>query len=1067
MEKTEKTILLVEDEVLLAMDESYTLQDYGYQVIMAHTGEAALEITDSQQTIDLILMDIDLGSGIDGTEAAAKILEKYSIPIIFLSFHQEKEVVAKTEGITSYGYILKSAPETVLIAGIKMAFRLHEAKMREKKKDAALKQIEWMLDPAEEETTENTPQPYGDLLALNSERLILDSVGEETLQSIVKDFLDMLETSSAVYEKNGDYAYGIFSSNWCKFMDAASYRLCQTEDLEAALSSGKWLCHESCWKDASEPAILRGEFVDTQCAGGIHLFAVPIWAGGEVIGAINVGYGEPPRDLATLQTLAEKYNVSLEELKHQAEAYESRPPFIISLAKRRLIAAAKLIGEIVERNLATKEKARIAQEWQNTFDSSNDAIWILDEEQKILRVNKRAERYFGKSSSEMLGKKCHEIVHQTTEPIPPCPFGKTVHSKQREEMELQMQDKYFQVIVDPIIDEKDNFLGAVHTVVDITESKLAEEQLKYQNGLQNILMNISTKYINLDLKDIDAAINSGLGELGEFVEADRVYIFQYNWDEEICKNTYEWCAAEITAQKDNLQQVPFTAMPGWIETHKKGEILYIKNVFDLAESDPIRQILEPQQVKSLITIPIMYDNHCYGFVGFDSVKKHHNYSDKEIKLLKLFAQIIVNIKLRQNTENKLKISENRYRTIFDSTGTVTLLVNDNTYIEMANEEAENVTGFTAEELIGSRWTDHVAPAGLKMMQHYHDQRRIDPQKIPQKYEVDLLHKSGEIRRTLLTIGMIPNSKLSIVTLIDITGRYQATEKVKESAAKMRSIFRAAPIGIGLVLDRNLLEVNDYLSNLLGYNKEELIGKSARILYPTLEDYEYVGREKYRQITENGTGTVETRFQTKKGKILDILLSSTPIASNDLSKGVTFTALDISRQHQDHAALKHSHDLMKYIIEHTRSAVAVHDREMNYIYVSQQYLKEYQVKSEDIIGKNHYEIFPDLPQKWRDVHQRALAGEVVSAEDDPYEREDGSVDWTSWECRPWYENDGAIGGVIVYTEVITKQKAAQAEIKLLAHSLKNINEAVSITDLEDKIIFVNEAFLKTYGYEKDE
>ena len=105
--------------------------------------------------------------------------------------------------------------------------------------------------------------------------------------------------------------------------------------------------------------------------------------------------------------------------------------------------------------------------------------------------------------------------------------------------------------------------------------------------------------------------------------------------------------------------------------------------------------------------------------------------------------------------------------------------------------------------------------------------------------------------------------------------------------------------------------------------------------------------------------------------------------------------------------------MKYIIEHNRSAVAVHDMDMNYIYVSQRYLKDYNVKEKDVIGKNHYDVFPDLPQKWRDVHQKVLAGEIFSEEDDAYEREDGSVDWTRWECRPWYEEEGTIGGLIVY------------------------------------------------------
>jgi|GEM_PF-6299004 len=85
--------------------------------------------------------------------------------------------------------------------------------------------------------------------------------------------------------------------------------------------------------------------------------------------------------------------------------------------------------------------------------------------------------------------------------------------------------------------------------------------------------------------------------------------------------------------------------------------------------------------------------------------------------------------------------------------------------------------------------------------------------------------------------------------------------------------------------------------------------------------------------------------------------------------------------------------MRYIIEHANSAVAVHDKDLNYIYLSQRYLDQYNVKEKDIIGKHHYEVFPDLPQKWRDVHQKALRGEVSKAERDPYYRVDRTVVWT--------------------------------------------------------------------------
>ncbi len=122
-----KKILLVEDEALIAMAEANMLKKHGYEVLTVNTGWKAVDAVDSDPAICLILMDIDLGKGIDGTEAAGRILAAHDLPIVFLSSHTEAEVVEKTEKITSFGYVVKNSGETVLLASIRMAFRLWES----------------------------------------------------------------------------------------------------------------------------------------------------------------------------------------------------------------------------------------------------------------------------------------------------------------------------------------------------------------------------------------------------------------------------------------------------------------------------------------------------------------------------------------------------------------------------------------------------------------------------------------------------------------------------------------------------------------------------------------------------------------------------------------------------------------------------------------------------------------------------------------------------------------------------------------------------------------------------
>ncbi len=135
----QKTILLVEDDLIMAMMGKKTLEKYGYKTLNANSGEEAIDIfKNNVDVINLILMDIDLGSGIDGTETAAIILKDHDVPVVFLSSHTETEIVEKTEKITSYGYVVKGTGITVLDASIKMAFKLFESKTNEKKASYAL-----------------------------------------------------------------------------------------------------------------------------------------------------------------------------------------------------------------------------------------------------------------------------------------------------------------------------------------------------------------------------------------------------------------------------------------------------------------------------------------------------------------------------------------------------------------------------------------------------------------------------------------------------------------------------------------------------------------------------------------------------------------------------------------------------------------------------------------------------------------------------------------------------------------------------------------------------------------
>jgi len=145
---------------------------------------------------------------------------------------------------------------------------------------------------------------------------------------------------------------------------------------------------------------------------------------------------------------------------------------------------------------------------------------------------------------------------------------------------------------------------------------------------------------------------------------------------------------------------------------------------------------------------------------------------------------------------------------------------------------------------------------------------------------------------------------------DVTEKVHAEEELRESKARIESIFRSSPVGIGVVVNRMIKEANDRLCEMTGYSREELLEKSSLMLYPTLEEYERVGLVKYNMLSERGTGYVETRWQRKDGSVVDILLSSSPIIPGDLSKEITFTALDITERKKAEEELKKAHDILE-------------------------------------------------------------------------------------------------------------------------------------------------------------
>ncbi|MCS6827490.1 MAG: response regulator [Caldilinea sp.] len=174
------------------------------------------------------------------------------------------------------------------------------------------------------------------------------------------------------------------------------------------------------------------------------------------------------------------------------------------------------------------------------------------------------------------------------------------------------------------------------------------------------------------------------------------------------------------------------------------------------------------------------------------------------------------------------------------------------------------------------------------------------------------------------------------------------------------------------------------------------------------------------------------------KIVDDLIC-TPIHKAELRVRIEillrarrFSTRALAQQEQ------HWQQLMRYIVEHDPSAIAVLDKELRYVYVSQRYGRDFGVQEQNLVGKHLYEVFPETPERWREMYRRSLAGEVLQVDEDSFERTNGKIEWIRWECRPWYETNGAIGGIVLYIEVITDRKLLEEQLRQ-AQKLETIGQ----------------------------
>jgi PAS domain S-box-containing protein len=259
-------------------------------------------------------------------------------------------------------------------------------------------------------------------------------------------------------------------------------------------------------------------------------------------------------------------------------------------------------------------------------------------------------------------------------------------------------------------------------------------------------------------------------------------------------------------------------------------------------------------------------------------------------------EMVEDITESKRMQEVLRESETKYRTIFETTPCATMIVEEDTTISLVNTAVEQLSGYAKEEVEGKKsWTEFAARHDLPRMQEYHRLRRIDPKAAPRNYEFQVIHREGRTRDAFMTVAMLPGTRKSVISVLDITDRKRAEERLRESEELFRNLTEKSLAAVFIVQDGKFRYINTSAIAYAGYTAQELIGRdSDMIVHP--DDREMV-RQKAREILRGeDSAPYEFRMVTKEGRTRFILQIVSPIQYNG-KPAILGNAIDMTERKQ--------------------------------------------------------------------------------------------------------------------------------------------------------------------------
>lgn len=400
-------------------------------------------------------------------------------------------------------------------------------------------------------------------------------------------------------------------------------------------------------------------------------------------------------------------------------------------------------------------------------------------------------------------------------------------------------------------------------------------------------------------------------------------------------------------------------------------------------------------------------------------------------------------------------------TYLNTTPNPLVIINGTGEILLSNILVKNVFGYNSTDLVGKNLNQLITGEFTKDYKRHleaffsnesqtkkESNALVSNQESPvSTIETKFLDKGGEEVPVEITLNSMKTRRglNTLVAFRDISRTVEAEMNFKAANEKVMAALEASIIGIwDYDIENNKLEWDANMYNLYGLQKEnETATFSLWKKYVHEDDFPKIIQQLEHAIANKNNYEADFRVVWPDGSIHYIRgKGSVLINHEDKVVRVMGTNWDITAQKNYELALQASTEQNRLFIEEAPTAIAMFDTNMVYLAASKKWLEDYNI-TENVIGRSHYDVFPEIGEDWKKIHRECLGGAINTCEEAVFERKDGTQQWITWEVKPWYNHNGDVGGLLMFTANITQFKENVMERLRLQDMLEQSNEIAKI------------------------